>query len=152
MMQRRSRVIVFFQSIETLAALKGWAGRTVELIAACDVPTVTAALKLYGQLNAVIAEVTGPKSDAALGVLRLAASLNASIPRVLVTAGDVPAAAYPAVHDRTATALLFAPLGAAQLSEACLIAPAPPVLLPERLRHPPLTGGMRASSSPSLSR
>lgn len=162
MTPRRRRVLLFHERALILQETRTLAGRAVELIAASDFATIEAALRLYQQIDVVMSEKSSARVTP-ITILRLAEQLHPQAKRVMLVEHEAMAGVYDAVHDRTINHLVFLPVRIEQLREAMGIpeaAPAPepmpkyePVSRITRLeRQPPLTGGIKASSSPSLSR
>lgn len=162
MTPRRRRVLLYHERNLILQETRQIAGRAVELISAGDLATIEAALRLYQQVDAVISEKSSARVTP-ITILRLAERLHPQARRVMLVEHEAMSGVYDAVHDRTISHLLFLPARAEQLREAMgLPDPAPPVEAPPKLdpvsritrleRQPPLTGGSKANSSPSLSR
>ncbi|HEY0008236.1 MAG TPA: hypothetical protein VGB55_05905 [Tepidisphaeraceae bacterium] len=151
MTERRRRVILYYQQQPTFAKVKRWAHRSVDLIAASDLATLDATLRLYSQIDAVVAERSSV-DDASLDVLRAAVARRPATPRVMLVEQEAMAGVCEALHEKLITHLMFLPINLDELSRSTGVIPSTQIImepLPRR-RQPPLTGGISASSSSSF--
>lgn len=146
-------MLVYYERPQTLANLKLIVGKSVELIAAGDLPTLEAAIRLYQHVDAIIAEKSTTRNTA-ITTLRLAEQNQSGAKRVLLVEHDAMAGVYDAVHDRTVTALLFMPINPEQLRETLrsTVPEAAPIettvrRMPESAQH--MTGDRRISNTPA---
>ncbi len=116
-------MIIYYERPNTLSDVKMAVGKSVELIAAGDLPTIEAAVRLYQKVDAIIAEKS-TTLNTAIATLRLAEQAQAKAKRVLMVEHDAMAGVYDAVHDRTVDALLFLPLKPDQLRDILAASPA----------------------------
>jgi hypothetical protein len=149
-MSLRRRVILFYQQPQTLSQLKRWAGRDVEVVAAIDWPTLEATLRLYQKIDGFAAERSSAE-DKSLDVMKLVKNRRPDVRRVLLVEQEAMAGVCEALHDKLFAQMLFFPLRNDELSRAFDVAPVAPAAVPRRA-YPPLTGGIKASSSPAVNR
>lgn len=123
----------------------------MEFVIAGDVPTLEAALKLYQQVAGLLIEKK-PKADLPNHALQLAAELLPHTPRVVLVDYEATGGVHTAVSCGLATRLVLIPFSDAELSEAIGVEPEEKTASSRLNIYPPLTGGIRASSSPPLSR
>ena len=160
MTAKRRRVVVYTERGSTLQNIKHAIGRAGELITAGDLATIEAALRLYQSIDAVVVEKSGDRNTP-LTILRLTEQAHPTARRIALVEHTAIKGIFDAVHDRTISHMMFLPFGALELREAIGIeADAAAAEAEERATHvslrrafaqPPLTGGIKASSSPSLS-
>lgn len=162
MSSRRRRVLVYTERGTTLNDLKNAVGRSAELITATDLATVEAALRLYQPIDAAVVEKSGERNTP-ITVLRLTERTHPTARRVALVEHAAIKGVFDAVHDRTIKHLMFLPFSSTELRESIGLDPEPtvsaggdprgvmPVLRRAAFSQPPLTGGIKASSSPSLS-
>lgn len=161
MSPRRRRVLVYTERGTTLNELKQSLGRSAELITASDIATVEAALRLYQSIDATLVEKSGERNTP-ITVLRLSEQTHPTARRIALVEHAAIKGVFDAVHDRTITHLMFLPFKPEELrltigiEQDLAAAEAEAKATPAALRRaafdqPPLTGGIKASSSPSLS-
>src|SRR5690349_6258081 len=95
---RRRRVIVYFERAETRAAFRLHAHRSMEMIAASDLATVEAALRVYSDVDAVIAEKSAALGGA-VAALRLAQEIHPSADRLLILENEAMTGISDALHN-----------------------------------------------------
>jgi hypothetical protein len=116
MMNRRSRVIVYADRSETLLQFKQQSNRSIEMIAATDLATVEAALRVYSQVDTVIAEKSSERNTS-IAALRLAELVHPAARRVLIVECDWMKGVYTAVREGAVAEVLFMPLCVQQMRE-----------------------------------
>src|SRR5687767_1184909 len=116
MTNRRSRVIVYAERSETLLQFKQRTNRSVEMIAASDLATVEAALRVYSQVDTVIAEKSSERNTS-ISALRLAELVHPGARRVMIVECDAMAGVYTAVREGSVAELVFMPLDEGQVRE-----------------------------------
>ncbi len=117
MIGRRQRIVFYFERQQTLQEIKKLTGKSVELIAASDTATIEAAIRLYSQINVIIAERSGLTSPA-LALLQFAESNKPNINRVMFAGSCAMTGVYEAMHTGTINALLFCPSTTEQICDA----------------------------------
>jgi DNA-binding NtrC family response regulator len=108
MTHRRKRIIFYFETHHQLQAIKDMTGREAEVIAASDAATVEAAIRLYKQVDIVLAERQN-KDGASLRILEAAKEQLPSAKRVMIASSDAIAGVYEAVYNRVIDVLVFTP-------------------------------------------
>ena len=152
----RKRVVLYHEHDSTRDNLKLATGRLAELFALRDRVAIEAVLRLYGKIDAVIAELTHSNS-AAIPTLAFARETHPHAKRILLVEGSALQFAYHALHDGTVQSYYIQPTRPEQLAEMLGLpsvaerrAPDNLVIARQLNVQPPLTGGRRANSSPSL--
>lgn len=141
MSARRRRIIFYFETHPQLQAIKRLSGREAEIIAASDAATVEAAIRLYRQVDVILAERNNT-TGASLQILASAKEQLPGVTRVMIASSDAIAGVYEAVYERVIDALLFTPCREDKLREALGLGPSPEAVLGE-----PLTARIRPTAA-----
>ncbi len=116
MAERRRRIVFYFETAATLATVKDLIGRQVDLIAAGDASTVEAALRIYKQVDVILAEKSSGKTSS-LDIMATATLARPDLKRVMLVDPANMEGVYEALRNRTIDGLLMSPWRPAQLCE-----------------------------------
>jgi response regulator RpfG family c-di-GMP phosphodiesterase len=116
MAERRRRIVFYFETAATLAAIKDLIGRQVDLIAAGDASTVEAALRIYKQVDVVLAEKSSGNTSS-LDIMATATLARPDLKRVMLVDPAHMEGVYEALRNRTIDGLLMSPWRPAQLCD-----------------------------------
>lgn len=113
---RRRRIVFYFESTGTLAIIKRLVGRQADLIAAGDAPTVEAALRLYKQVDVLLAEKSCGKTTS-LDIMTTATTDRPDVKRIMLVDPACMEGVYEALRNRIIDGLLMCPWKPEQLCE-----------------------------------